>query len=114
MSLARIIVHGCGHSFHTGSMLPASASPLFVSNSWVLDVRDGNNDDESKLLRFLICLRSSQREEVDDILIGENDDDSDEAVPIRSKGVCVGGQNLEILPSAILTCQSDSCNDWPS
>ena len=32
----------------------ARPSPLFVSNSWVLDVRDGNDDDESELPGSLI------------------------------------------------------------
>ena len=59
MSPARIIVHGCGqkvtHFTQNASCQKSfsAASPLlFVSNSWVLDVRDGNDDDEGKLVGF--------------------------------------------------------------
>ena len=57
MRPTRIIAHGCGQKvthFTQNASCQQSASaaspPLFVSNSWVLDVRDGNDDDDGELL----------------------------------------------------------------
>ena len=67
MSPARIIVHGCGQKVtlftHASCQKSFSAaSPLlFVSNSWVLDVRDGNDDDEGKLVGFNLAPKLPKR-----------------------------------------------------
>ena len=64
MSSTRIIVHGCGekvtHFTQNASCqqsASAASSLLFVSNSWVLDVRDGNDDDEGELLGFNLATK---------------------------------------------------------
>ena len=55
MSPARVIVHGCGKKFThftqnaSCKQSASAADPLsFVSTSWVLDVRNGSDDDEGK------------------------------------------------------------------
>ena len=68
MSPARIIVHGCGqkvtHFTQNAScqQSASAASPLlFVSNSWVLDVRDGNGNDDGELLGFYLAPKLPKR-----------------------------------------------------
>ena len=68
MSPARIIVHGRGqkvtHFTQNASCQQSfsAASPLlFVSNSWVFDIRDGNDEDEGKLIGCNLAPKLSQR-----------------------------------------------------
>ena len=70
MSASRIIVHGYGQKVtqftQNASCLcqqsVSAASPLlFVSNSYVLDVRDGNDDDEGELLGFNLAPKLPKR-----------------------------------------------------
>ena len=68
MSPVRIFVHGYGqkvtHFTQNAScqQSASSATPLvFVSNSWVLDVRDGNDDNQGELLGFNLAQRLPKR-----------------------------------------------------
>ena len=68
MSPVRIIVHGYGQKvthFTQNASCQQSASSatslIFVSNYWVLDVRDGNDDNQSELLDFNLAPRLPKR-----------------------------------------------------
>ena len=68
MSPVRIIVHCYGQKvthFTQNASCQQSASaatPLvFVSNSWVLDVQDGNDDNQGELFGFNLAPRLPKR-----------------------------------------------------
>ena len=100
MSPARIIVHGCGHSFHTEQLVPF----LFQILGLLMSEMETTMMKANSLV-FYIWLRNSQREKVDDILIGEHSDDSDETVPEKfDESEATDGKRVFALVDRILRC----------